>query len=109
WYPFDLTNAVRDARTTVLLIEPGSTTDGKSTFYFTVIICRHGKVEHHPAMRLWASVERKLYLVPDPDGGEPEGECFVLDRGVRAAPLPTPTEIERDFGLMHADAVLLAP
>src|SRR5690606_16975472 len=69
-YPYDLTEAVRETRTTVLVIEPGSTTDGRPTFYFTVIICRGGKVEKHPAMRLWVSLERQCYLVPDPDGGD---------------------------------------
>lgn len=108
-YPYDLTKAVRETRTTVLLIEPGSTTDGRPTFYFTVIICRAGEVEHHPAMRLWASLERKLYLAPDPDGGDPEGECFGLHRGVRAAAAPWPSTVERNFGLLHADALLLAP
>src|SRR5690606_33483988 len=104
-----LTEAVRETRTTVLVIEPGSTTDGRPTFYFTVIICRDGKVEKHPAMRLWASLERDLYLVPDPDGTDPEGECWALHRGVRAAATPWLTEVERDFGLLHADALLLAP
>lgn len=108
-YPYDLTEAVRETLTTVLVIEPGSTTGGRSTFYFTVIICRGGKVEKHPAMRLWVSLERQCYLVPDPDGGNADGECFVLNRGVRATASPWPTEIEREFGLLHADALLLAP
>ncbi len=108
-YPYDLTEAVRETRTTVLVIEPGSTTDGRPTFYFTVIICRAGKVEKHPAMRLWVNLERLCYLVPDPDGGDAHGECFVLNRGVRGAAAPWANEAERNFGLLHADAILLAP
>ncbi len=107
-YPYHLGEAVRETRTTVLVIEPGSTTAGKPTFYFTAVICRAGKVEWHPAKRLWASIERKLFLVPDPDGEKPKSECFALERGVREAPLPWSNEAERDLGLMHGDALLLA-
>jgi hypothetical protein len=108
-YPYGLDRAVRETRTTVLVIEPGSTMAGTPTFYVTVIICRAGKVEWHPARRLWASSERQLFLVPDPEGDEPGGECFALDRGVRAANVPWSNEAERALGLLHGDALLLAP
>jgi len=106
-YTYDLTDAVRETRTAVLVVEPGSTTDGRPTFYFTLILCRNGEVEQHSAMRLWVSIDKKFYLVPDPDGGDPDGECFALDRGVRTAAAPWPTTVDRIFGLAHADALLL--
>jgi len=108
-YPYDLSKAVRETRTTVVVVEPGSTMAGKPTFYFTLILSRGGKFEWHPAKQLWVSRDRKLFLVPDPDGDDPKGECFAVDRGVRTAATPWPNEVERDFGLMHGDALLLTP
>src|SRR5690606_33874764 len=57
------------------------------------------------------AIERELYLVSDPDGRNPERECFALHRGVRAAAAaaPWPTKVERNFGMLRADALLLAP
>jgi len=107
--PHDLGKAVREARTTVLVIEPGCTTDSRPTFYFTIVICRAGKVEWLPARRLWVDLDRKPYLVPDPDGEEPDGECFAIDRGVRSVAAPWTNKVERQFGLMHGDVLLLAP
>jgi hypothetical protein len=82
---------------------------GTPTLYFKVLLFRAGKFKWHPMKRLWASIERKLFLVPYAEVDESEGLCFVLDRGVPETTLPWPTAIERDFGLMHGNALLRAP
>jgi len=108
-HPYRIEQAVRDLRCSLLIIESGSTMDGSPTFYFTLLRCVNGQVRWHRALRLWMHWDEGLFLVPDPEDAGAEAEFFVLDRGVRPAKRPWPNDIERDFGLRHADAMLLAP
>jgi hypothetical protein len=108
-YPFKLEKAVRETLSTVLLVEPGSTTQGTLTFYFTLLRHSDDKTQWHRAMRLWIDSEQRLFLIPDPDGEEPQDICFRIEHGVRPSQLPYSHEIERDFGLSQADALLLEP
>lgn len=101
-------DAVRETRSTVLVIEPGKTMSGSATYYMTLLLCRKGEVLTVPALKLWLDIERGAYLVPDHNGENPDGECFALDgKGVRPAPPPFAHEVDREFGLAHANAILL--
>jgi hypothetical protein len=108
-YPYRLVEAVRETRSTALIIEPGATTAGSSTFYFTLLRCAGGTEHWHRALRLWVDIDRRPYLVPAPDGDEPEGQCFAIDKGVRPVDRPWKHEVDLEFGLRHADAVLQTP
>jgi hypothetical protein len=109
-YPHEIEAAVRETRATLLIIERGSTTEGASTFYFTLVRSVKGQIVWTRAQRLWLDLERKAYLVPDLHGPDPDGVCFLLEGvGVAIVPPPWPNEIDREFGLKQADAVLLAP
>jgi hypothetical protein len=106
--PRALRAAVAETRTDLLIILPGKTTNRLPTFYFTLLRCARGEVHLHEPLRLWAGIERQLYLLPDPHGDDPQGQCFVLAKGVRLAERPWTNELERDRGLTHGDALLLA-
>ncbi|MXP42089.1 hypothetical protein GRI75_10600 [Altererythrobacter soli] len=108
-HPYRLEQAVRETRCTLLIIEPGSTMDGLPTFYFTLLRFVGGQVRWHRALPLWIHWDGALFLVPDPEDSGAEAEFFVLERGVRPARKPWETAVDRDFGLRHADAILLAP
>jgi hypothetical protein len=108
-HPYCLEQAVREIRCTLLIIEAGSTMDGSPTFYFTLLRCVDGQVRWRRALRLWMHWDGELSLVTDPEGPGAEPEFFVLERGVRPGSKPWKTDIDRDFGLRHADAMLLAP
>ena len=108
-HPYRLEQAVREIRCTLLIIEPGSTMDDSPTFYFTLLRLVGGQARWHRALRLWMSWDDSLFLVSDPEDPSIEPEYFVLERGVRPAKRPWQTHIDRDFGLRHADAMLLAP
>ena len=108
-HPHWIERAVREIRCTLLIIEPGSTMDGSPTFYFTLLRCVGGQVRWHRALRLWMNWDGKLYLVPDHEDPEAESVFFELEGGIRPAARPWEAEPVRDFGLRHADAMLLAP
>lgn len=108
-YPFKLEKAVRETLSTVLLVEPGSTPQGTPTFNFTLLRHSEGKTHSHRALRLWIDSEQHLFLIPDPDGEGPQDICFRIEHGVRPSQAPYMHDIERDFGLRLADAMLLAP
>lgn len=100
--------AVRETRSTALIIESGETMSGSATYYMTLLLCRRGEVLTYPALQLWVDLEKNAYLIPDAHGENPDGECFALDgRGVRPVPPPFVHKVEREFGLAHADAILL--
>ncbi len=108
-YPSLLEEAVRETRSNVLILEPGTTMQGAATICCTLLRCAGGKIHWHRALRLWVGFDRHVYLAPAPDGDDPDGPCFVIAKGVRSVDTPWTNEIERDFGLSHADALLLAP
>ncbi len=108
-YPSLLEEAVRETRSNVLILEPGTTMNDASTICCTLLRCAGGKTHWHRMLRLWLGFDRRVYLVPTPDGDDPEGACFVIAKGVRSVDAPWSNEVERDFGLNHADALLLAP
>jgi hypothetical protein len=101
-------NAVRETRSTVLIIEPGQTMSGSVTYYITLLLCRRGEVLTYPALQLWVDLEKNAYLIPDAYGEDPEGECFALHaRGVDLVPPPFAHQVDRSMGLGHANALLL--
>ena len=107
--PF-LGRAVQETRSSVIIVEPGSTMTGSPTFYLTLVHCRRGEVLTHRALRLWVDIEKNAYLVPDRAGDAPDGECFAIEpRGVRAVAASYAHEIDLELGLAHGDALLLAP
>ena len=106
--PHGVTAAVAETRTDLLIVRTGKTMDGSPTVYFTLLRCAGGTVHLHGPLRLWASIERQLYLVPDPCGDDPQGQCFALERGVHPTERPWSIPIEQGFGLAHGDVLLLA-
>jgi len=106
--PHGVTAAVAETRTDLLIIRAGATMEGSGTFYLTLLRCAGGTIFLHGPLRLWASAERQLYLVPDPHGDDPQGQCFSLTKGVQPAERPWTTPLEQGFGLGHGDALLLA-
>jgi len=106
--PNGVTAAVAETRTDLLIVRTGKTMEGSATCYFTLLRCAGGTVHLHGPLRLWAGIERQLYLVPDPCGDDPQGQCFALEKGVHPAELPWATPIEQGFGLAHGDVLLLA-
>jgi len=101
-------DAVRETRSTVLVIEPGETMSGSATYYMTLLLCRRGEVLTYPALQLWVDLKKNAYMIPNLHGDDPDGECFALDaKGVRPVPPPFGHKVEREFGLAHADAILL--
>ena len=100
--------AVRETRSTALIIESGDTMSGSATYYMTLVLCRRGEVLTYRALQLWVDLEKNAYLIPDAHGDDPDGACFALNgRGVRPVPPPFGHKVERKFGLAHADAILL--
>src|SRR5690606_31325196 len=101
-------DAVRETRSTVLVIQAGRTMSGSATYYMTLLICRKGKVLTYPALQLWVDIEKNAYLIPDPNGEDPDGECFAIDaKGVRSVSPPFAHRVDREFGIAHANAILL--
>lgn len=101
--------AAREIYCTTLVLEPGATNTGTATVYFTVVRCSGGKVQRHTALRLWADIEGSLFLVPDPDGDAPNGDCFAIRPcGIEPAEVPWTNPFEQGFGLGHADTLMLA-
>lgn len=102
-------SAVRETRCAALILEAGTTNAGLASIYFTVVRCAAGKVQRHTALRLWANASGYLFLVPDPDGDDPDAGCFTLSRrGVDPAEAPWTGAFEHGFGFSNADALMLA-
>ena len=104
--PHGVNAAVAETRTDLLIVRAGATMEGSATFYVTLLRCA-GAVHVHSPLRLWAGIERELYLVPDPFGDNPQGQCFSLAKGVLPAERPWTIPLEQRFGLIHGDALLL--
>ena len=105
--PRGVTAAVAESRTDLLIVRTGKTMDGSPTVYFKLLHCAGGTVHLHGPLRLWAGIERQLYLVPDPCGDDPQGQCFALAKGVHPAGRPWSIPLEQGFGLVHGDVLLL--
>lgn len=102
-------SAVRETRCAALILEGGATNAGLATIYFTVVRCAAGKVQRDTALRLWANASGDLFLVPDPDGRDPEGSCFAVGRrGIAPADAPWTDPIGHGFGFGNADALMLS-
>lgn len=109
-YPHELKAAARETRATILIIEPGSTSTGSGTYYFTLVRCVRGEVHWTRALRLWVAFDRKPHLVPDVHSDSADGACFALDaRGVAIVAPPWRDAADCEFGVRRADAILLAP
>jgi len=104
--PRGVTAAVAECRTDLLIVRTGKTMDGSPTVYFTLLRCAGRTVHLHGPLRLWASTEHGLCLVPDPFGGDPEGQCFALERGLQPTECPWLTPLEQGLGLSHGDGLL---
>lgn len=108
-YPFKLDAAVRETRVSALIIEPGSSSIGTPTYYFTLVRRVAGEIRWSRALRFWVGPELKPYLVPDTFSTNPDGECFALEaRGVSVVPAPWSGPFEHDLGIGTADSLLLA-
>lgn len=103
-------NALREIRCTVLLVMPGVTTIGTSTLYVSVIGWAKGEMCRHDELRLWSVDGRSFWLLPDPEGGSPDGPGFDLASGQLRPVMVRPwnDEYESGFGFGHADSVLMS-
>lgn len=103
-----LLGGIRQFRCNGLVLELGSRMDGLPTLYCVLIRCLQGKEYAHTELRVWASREGELFLVPDPDGTEPDSPCYALSR-YRIEPAAAPFADARagDHGLVRAETMLL--
>ncbi|EMD82898.1 hypothetical protein [Pacificimonas flava] len=99
---------IRSVRCTALMVECGRRTDGRPTLYCVLIRCVRGREYTHAELRLWASETGDLFLVPDPDGTEPDGASYALRR-CRIEPADAPFSNARDLerGLARAETMFL--
>lgn len=101
--------ALREVRSTAVLVMPGMTTIGTPTYYFSVIGWTKGEVCRHDQLRLWSLDERSFWLSSDFDGGSSHGCGYEL----ASAPLhpamspPWRDEHEHGFGFGCADILLM--
>ncbi|EMD81904.1 hypothetical protein [Pacificimonas flava] len=103
-----LLGGIRQFRCTGLVLERGSRVDGGPTLYCVLIRCLQGKEHAHTELRIWASEEGELFLVPDPDGTEPDSPCYALSRyRIEPAAAPYADARAQDHGLVRAETVLL--
>ena len=98
--------AVREARTDMLMIEPGHGIGRSKRFYLTLILCRGGQPIIHKGLRLWSEdFDSPLWLVPDPHDLDAYPCSFSLHPdGIRAEtvlPYASPTAAEA--GIKIAD------
>ena len=101
-------DALRDIRVSAVMVMPGRTTRGEATLYVSLARCARGEVHWHHGLRLWVNAGDDAWLVPDPDGDEPDGACFRLARApLRPAAPPWMDLDERDFGFSNADIQLV--
>ncbi len=105
--PHGVSEAVAETRTDLLIVRPGSSRSTGAAFYFTLLRCTEGTVQLHGPLCLWANAERELFLVPDPFGDDPEGQCFALARGVHPVGLPWANFWEAGRGVGLAEALLM--
>lgn len=100
-------DALRDIRCSAVMAMPGRTTRGDATLYVSLARCARGEVHWHHGLRLWVNARDVPWLVPDPDGDEPDGACFRLERApLRPAAPPWMEVDEKDFGFGNADIQL---
>lgn len=105
-----LETGVRETRCTALIVQPGATSMGLATVYFTIVRCGDGRVHWHPALRLWAGVNDDLFLAPDRDCRGLVENCFsVTRRGIQPATTPWTCAVEEGFGFGNADTLMLTP
>lgn len=106
--PWGLKAAVTEARCTALVVEPGFAMVGFFTCTFTLLRCADGQVHWHSGLQLWMSRDERLFLVPDPYGDNPAGECFALEsQQIRPCATPWSSLFERGHGLGQAEAILM--
>jgi hypothetical protein len=103
-----IADGLRDIRGAAVIVMPGRTLRGETTLYMSLARRAQGEVHWHHGLRLWINARDDAWLVPDPDGDEPDGACFRLMRApLRPAGPPWADLRERGFGLGNADMQLL--
>lgn len=103
--------AIQDARTDMLMIEPGHGMGRWKTLHLTLILCRAGQVIIHKGLRLWSEDFRSpLWLVPDPQDIDAYLCCFSLHPNGIGPEIVTPfaDPIAAQMGLRVADLQLMA-
>ena len=97
-------DALREIRGSAVMVMPGRTITREATLYVSIARCARGELHWHHGLRLWVNPRGDAWLVPDPDGDEPDGACFRLVRApLRPAVPPWMGRDERDFGFGNAD------
>ena len=100
-------DALRDLRVSAVMVMPGRTTRGEATLYVSLARCARGTVHWHHGLRLWVNAQDDAWLVPDPDGDEPDAACFRLARAPLRPTTPPWVDLhEQDFGFGNADLQL---
>ena len=109
-YPYRLESAAAEIRLNVLIVEPGVTTPGNPTFYFSLLRPAGGRMHWHRALRLWIDRDGAPFLVPDRFSETPQGPRFeLLPNVLRLSEEPSSQSGRFDLGMRVADALMLAP
>lgn len=106
--PWGLKAGVGEARCTTLVAQPGFAMAGYVTCTFTLLRCAGEEVHWHSGLKVWADKDEGLFLVPDPLGHDPDGECFALEpRDIRPCTRPWSTPLESGHGLRRGEQILM--
>jgi hypothetical protein len=90
-----------------VMVTPGVNRRREPTLFMSVAHWFRREICWHHQLRLWVDAYDAAWLVPDPEGKEPEGECFRLHRvPLQPSASPWPDQDERDFGFANADLQL---
>lgn len=106
--PRGVISAVSEMRYAALMLQPCVTIAGALTCYFTLLRCAGGKVHSHSGLQLWASRDKGLCLIPDPNGLDPTGQCFALERrGIWPSDRPYAGIGQTAHGLIRGAEILM--
>lgn len=103
-WPADLLITQNELRCRALLINAGRSIAGEPTLWAQLRLCAGGRIHEHNCLRLWLDQAHGLWLLSDPDMGEPEPVVFRLGpTGPVAAAPPWRTDGELQAGLASAN------
>ncbi|MCW2370069.1 hypothetical protein [Sphingobium sp. B11D3D] len=106
-WPAGLVTTQNELRCRALLINAGRSMGGDPTLYAQLRLCAGGRFHEHNCLRLWLDEADGLWLLSDPDMGEPELVVFRLGpTGPVAAAPPWRTDVELQAGLASANRLM---
>ena len=105
--PTGLVTTQNELRCRALVINEGRSMAGEPTLWAQLRLCAGGRIHEHNCLRLWLDEAHGLWLLTDPDMGEPDLAVFRLGpTGPVAAAPPWRTDGELQAGLASANKLL---